>query len=171
MRIGLVSDTHGRFDTYLNTLFRACDVILHAGDIGEREVLSQLGAIAPATAVRGNNDWGELASKLKETEQLLLKEIPVLLIHDLGNPASPKTALQKTIEQFGVKIVVYGHTHQPAIHCQNGVILVNPGSAGRARYSPRSAGLLRIEKRLVRVELFNLEKNGLLLGKAFVAEI
>jgi putative phosphoesterase len=162
MRIGLVSDTHGRFEPVLVQLFARCDAVLHAGDVMGREILFQLESLAPLTAVRGNNDLGDFGAGLAEVELLRLDGLRVLLIHELGRPDRPNAAARAAIERERPDVVVYGHSHKPNLQVVGGVLYVNPGSAGPRRFSlPKTAGVMTVAGRRVRVELFDLEREGL----------
>ena len=126
-RVGLISDTHGLLRPEASTFLRGCNHILHAGDIGDPNILRDLSAIAPTTAVRGNNDQGSWAQALSETERLRFEAVSVYVIHDLGQ-------LDIEPQACGVNVVVSGHSHRPLIHERNGVVYVNPGSAGPRRF-------------------------------------
>jgi putative phosphoesterase len=135
LRIGLVSDTHNLLRPEVLGFLRGCDHILHGGDICGPEVLEALRAMAPLTAVRGNNDVGAWARRLHVTETVRFGEVAVHMIHDLKELELPA----------GVRVVVSGHSHKPLVHERDGVLYVNPGSAGPRRFKlPISAGELRI---------------------------
>lgn len=136
LRIGLISDTHNLLRPEALDFLRGSDHILHAGDICAAHVLDALRELAPLTAVRGNNDLGPWARSLQETETVQFGAVAVHVIHDLN-------ALGCTPP---VQVVVCGHSHQPKIEEHEGVLYVNPGSAGPRRFSlPISAGELRID--------------------------
>ncbi len=138
MRIGLVSDTHGLLRPEALAFLQGSDHIVHGGDVCDGAVLQALGAIAPVTAVRGNNDRGAWASGLRESELFRLGEVLVYAIHDLADLDIEPVAA-------GVRVVVSGHSHQPAVEQREGVLYVNPGSAGPRRFRlPISAGELTI---------------------------
>ncbi len=138
-RIGLISDTHGLLRPEALAFLQGCDAIVHAGDIGSPEVLERLAAIAPVTAVRGNNDRAAWADAIAETEFLQVGEVFIYALHDLNDLDLDPVAA-------GVRVVVAGHTHRPAVVEREGVLYVNPGSAGPRRFSlPVSVGELRIE--------------------------
>jgi len=127
MRVGLISDTHGLLRPQASALLRGCDHIVHGGDIGDKKVLQELGAIAPTTAVRGNNDKGGWAQALSGTELVQFEEVFVYVLHDLAElDIEPQAA--------GVAVVVSGHSHKPVIQERNGVLYINPGSAGPRRF-------------------------------------
>jgi len=126
-RIGLISDTHGLLRPDAVAFLRDCDHIVHAGDICERAVLDALDAIAPTTAVRGNNDRGTWAASLRESELVEIGGIVLYAIHDIA-------AIDIDPGAAGVRVVVSGHSHQPSAVERDGVLFVNPGSAGPRRF-------------------------------------
>ncbi len=126
--IGVISDTHGLLRPQAMDALQGCDAILHAGDIGSDEILAQLSGIAPTTAVRGNNDKGDWASQLAETEWIEIDGVLIHLLHDVADlDVDPPAA--------GIKIVVSGHSHRPGIEERHGVLYLNPGSAGPRRFT------------------------------------
>ena len=129
---------------------RGSDRIIHAGDIGAPEILNQLGTIAPVTAVRGNIDKGVWAQRLPEAEVLEIDGIPIYVLHDLAQlDLSPAAA--------GFAAVISGHTHVPKQEMLNGVLYLNPGSAGPRRFNlPVSIGKLSLEDGVARGELLAL---------------
>ena len=144
LRIGLISDTHGLLRPEAIAFLRGCDHIVHAGDICDATVLDALSRIAPVTAVRGNNDKGEWAAALSETELLRFGEVLVYAIHDLKQ-------IDVDPVSVGVRVVVSGHSHKPRIEERQGVLYVNPGSAGPRRFRlPVSVGELVIDAASVR---------------------
>ena len=129
MRIGLISDTHGLLRDEALAALRGCDHIVHAGDIGTGGVLERLAELAPVTAVRGNNDEGLPAFEpLPETCSVDLDGTRLHVLHDLAQLAIDPAAQ-------GVQLVVSGHSHKPRIDRRNGVLYVNPGSAGPRRFA------------------------------------
>ena len=126
-RIGLISDTHGLLRPDAVAFLRGCDHIVHAGDICERAVLDALDAIAPTTAVRGNNDRGTWAASLRESELVEIGAIVLYVVHDIA-------AIDIDPGAAGVRVVVSGHSHQPSAVERDGVLFVNPGSAGPRRF-------------------------------------
>jgi hypothetical protein len=150
-RIGLVSDTHGLLRPEALAFLEGSDAIVHAGDICEPGVLDRLAAIAPLTAVRGNNDRGDWAAPLRETELVSLGGQFLYVIHDLAElDIDPRAA--------GVRVVVSGHSHKPSIREADGVLFVNPGSAGPRRFRlPISVAELRIAGDAVSARIVDLE--------------
>ena len=126
-RLGIISDTHGLVRPEALAFLRGCERIVHGGDVGTAEVLTQLSAVAPVTAVRGNNDKGAWAEALPETELFEFNGTYVYAIHDLSQlDIEPSAA--------GVQVVVSGHSHKPAVERRDGVLYINPGSAGPRRF-------------------------------------
>lgn len=155
MRVGLISDTHGLLRPQALDFLRGSDHIIHAGDIVDRgkapSILDTLAGLAPLTAVRGNNDHGAWAAQLPETATLTLGGVVIHVIHDLNELAIDPAA-------SGVRVVLAGHSHKPSCVDRGGVLYVNPGSAGRRRFTlPVSAGELLVEGGQVQVRLVTLD--------------
>jgi len=145
MRIGLLSDTHGRLDSSVLEIFHGVERILHAGDIGGEEILIELGSLAPVTAVYGNTDGFPLASKLKAWEILELQEVRIALTHQIGHPERLSPEAAERIAAYRPTLVVSGHTHAPHDRTVGGVRFLNPGAAGPRRFSlPRTVALLQV---------------------------
>ena len=146
MRIGLISDTHGLLRPEALKFLRGADHIIHAGDIGAPEVLEQLREVAPVTAVRGNNDRERWARSLPSTVTVELGGVRIHVLHDLSE-----------LERARGRVVVTGHSHKPKVEERDGVLYVNPGSAGPRRFTlPVAAGELRIEGSSVRARIKEL---------------
>ncbi len=142
MRIGVISDTHGIFDRAISRYFAGVEHILHAGDIGKREVIEQLEQIAPVTVVSGNVDGFE-ASGFPVEQVVALAGYRVALYHRLYERGKLTRDGACFLERTNPDICIYGHTHQPRTEWREGVLLFNPGSAGPKRfYLPRALGLL-----------------------------
>jgi putative phosphoesterase len=137
-RVGLISDTHGLLRPEAKSFLEGCDRIIHGGDIGNPDILEQLAELAPLTVVRGNNDHGDWAGELDETQLVQIGGILVYVIHDIALlDIDPRAA--------GVRVVVSGHSHVPAVTERDDVLFVNPGSAGPRRFKlPIAAGELTI---------------------------
>jgi putative phosphoesterase len=148
--IGLISDTHGLLRPEAKQALSGVERIIHAGDIGSREILDALSTIAPVVAVRGNNDKGDWARGIAETEVVEIEGVSIFTLHDLKElDLDPKAA--------GFAVVVAGHSHRPSIEEKDGVLFVNPGSAGPRRFSlPVSLGFLEIERGVFRARLKTL---------------
>ena len=137
MRIGLISDTHGLLRPEALAFLQGADAIVHAGDIGDPAILEALAAIAPLTAVRGNNDTAAWASGLPD-HAALDAGVRVHVLHDAHD-------LARYPPPAGTRVVVAGHSHRPSIVERDGLLHVNPGSAGRRRFRlPISAAELRV---------------------------
>lgn len=146
-RIGLISDTHGLVRAEALAALRGCELVLHAGDIGGPEVLAALQELAPVIAVRGNTDRGEWVRGLAETQEVQIGSAWVHLLHEIDRLAIEPAAA-------GIQVVVFGHSHQPTVERRNGVLFVNPGSAGPRRFSlPVSVARLEIHPARVEAEI------------------
>jgi putative phosphoesterase len=149
--VGLISDTHGLLRPEAVRALQGSELIVHAGDIGKAAILTALRAVAPVTAVRGNIDQGAWAQRLPKTETLEIDQVGVYVLHDVNE-------LDVVPEAAGFNVIVSGHSHQPSIQERNGVIFVNPGSAGPRRFnSPLSVARLYVRGKTVEVELVALD--------------
>lgn len=127
MEVGVISDTHGLLRPEAVEALTGCDVILHAGDVGDPQILQNLVTLAPVFAVRGNVDRGPWARALPTTEVIEVAGVRFLMIHVLDDlDVDPVAA--------GLDVVVYGHSHRPAAEEREGVLYLNPGSAGPRRF-------------------------------------
>jgi len=125
--IGVISDTHGLLRPEALTALRGCDRIIHAGDVGTAEVLDGLRMLAPTVAVRGNVDNDALGKKLPRSRVVELEGHEIYVIHILAElTADPASA--------GLSAVVFGHSHKPSIEDREGILYLNPGSAGPRRF-------------------------------------
>jgi hypothetical protein len=149
--LGIISDTHGLLRDEAVDALQDCDLILHAGDIGAPSVIDDLGAIANVVAVRGNMDRDEIAGKFPLTETIQLKEVLLYLIHDIGR-------LDLDPGVSGIQAVIFGHSHEPVIHKQDGILYLNPGSAGPRRFKlPVSVARLYVKGKKLDAELITLK--------------
>jgi uncharacterized protein len=143
-RVGLVSDTHGLFRPELLPALSGVDHILHAGDIGDPDILTALEAIAPVTAVWGNTDGWEIREKVAEEALVDLAGTRVRVVH--GHRQGSPTAAAMARDHADVDVVVFGHSHKPEFQTIGETLAVNPGSAGPRRFSlPVTVGVLDIE--------------------------
>jgi uncharacterized protein len=126
-RIGIISDTHGLLRPGAESRLADVDHIIHGGDIGRPEIIDALRRIAPVTAIRGNVDIGYWAVSYRETEVIRLAGRSIFVLHDLKS-------LQIDPVARGIDVVVSGHSHVPKIDTADGVLYLNPGSAGRRRF-------------------------------------
>jgi putative phosphoesterase len=148
--VGLIADTHGLLRKEALAALAGVERILHAGDIGGLEVIAGLERIAPVVAVRGNCDRGEWAGAYPETEVVAVGGVLIYLLHDLHR-------LDLDAGAAGFRAVVSGHSHQAASAERDGVLYINPGSAGPRRFKlPVSLALLRIDDGTLRVEWVRL---------------
>jgi uncharacterized protein len=139
MRIGIISDTHGLLRPEAVAALRGVEHILHAGDVGNPEILEQLLQIAPVTAIRGNIDRSGPCALLPEMELVEFGGASLYMLHD-------RNQLDLDPVAAGIAAVLSGHSHQPSIEHRKGVLYFNPGSAGPRRFSlPVSLGFLEIE--------------------------
>ncbi len=145
MRVGVISDTHGLVRPEVFDLFREVDHILHGGDVGKWEVLADLGALAPVTAVYGNADGPDVRAKLPDVARLELEGFDIVVTHgdQLGRPTPAK--LHEAFPR--AEIIVYGHTHLPLLELVDRTVTVmNPGGAGPARFDLKpSVGIMELE--------------------------
>jgi uncharacterized protein len=153
-KIGLISDTHGLLREEALDALRGSDLIIHAGDVGDPEILESLRKIAPVVAVRGNVDTAEWAKALPETAVVETAAANIYVLHD-------SKALDLDPAAAGFRIVVSGHSHKPGQIERNGVTYINPGSAGPRRFTlPISVACLDLGVRPWRLEFIDLEKGG-----------
>jgi putative phosphoesterase len=149
-RVGVISDTHGLLRPEAVAALRGSRFIVHAGDIGDTKVLEGLESLAPVTAVRGNNDKGSFARRIAETEVLQVGRVPIYVLHDIAK-------LDVDPAARGFRVVVSGHSHQPSIEERDGILYVNPGSAGPRRFKlPVTVAELKIAGRSVQANLIRL---------------
>ncbi len=150
-QVGVISDTHGLVRPEAIAALAKSELIIHAGDIGQAEVLDELRGIAPVVAIRGNNDRGSWAEALPETEVVELGGVFFYVLHDLG-------ALDLDPVAAGFGVVIAGHSHRPSVEHREGVLYLNPGSAGPRRFKlPIALARVRIERGQVTPELVELE--------------
>ena len=148
--IGVISDTHGLLRAEAIEALRGSTHIIHAGDIGDPEILKALAGIAPVTAVRGNVDRGPWAAKIPLTNVLEVAGHCIYVLHILDE-------LDLKPEAAGFAAVIYGHSHRPTQETKNSVLYFNPGSAGPRRFSlPVSLGRMTVSGKTLTAEVKNL---------------
>jgi putative phosphoesterase len=153
-RVGLISDTHGLLRPEAVAFLRGSDFIVHAGDIGNAAVLEELAAIAPVTAVRGNNDKGPWAKSVEETEVLQVDQVCIYVVHNIAELDLDPVAA-------GFQVVVAGHSHKPSVKERDGVLYVNPGSSGPRRFKlPVAVAELMVTGKSVRARVVELTTGG-----------
>ena len=149
--LGLISDTHGLLREEAVRALCGSDLILHAGDVGAPEIIDTLKTIAPVVAVRGNVDTDKWGQTLPITEVIQVGSVMIYMLHILQDlDVNPAAA--------GFRIVVSGHSHKPGQREKDGVLYINPGSAGPRRfYLPATVARLDLEVRPWKVEFIDLE--------------
>jgi hypothetical protein len=149
--IGVISDTHGLMRPQAVKALRGVELIVHAGDLGGPEVLARLTAIAPVQAVRGNTDKGDWARSLPRNRVVAVDGVQLYVLHNLYElDLNPGAA--------GLAAVIYGHSHRPHSERKNGVLYLNPGSAGPHRFTlPVTLALLRVTGDSLEVEFIKLK--------------
>ena len=151
MTIGVISDTHGLLRPEALAALQGSNYIIHAGDIGEPQILEQLAAVAPLTAVRGNIDHGAWAQKIPDTSALETGKVYIYVLHNLAE-------LDLKPEAAKFSAVIYGHSHFPKQELKNGVLYFNPGSAGPKRFKlPVSVGRLTVEDGKIEAQILLLK--------------
>ena len=144
IRIGVIADTHGRFDPAIRRHFRGVDHILHAGDIGDQSVIEQLEQIAPVTAVSGNVDDDE-QSVFPSEAVIELAGRRIAIRHILYEGGKLTKDGRAFLQENQPDLCIFGHTHQPKVEWFGKTLLFNPGSAGPKRFKlPRGLGILRL---------------------------
>lgn len=152
VRIGLLSDTHGLLRPEARAFLRGSDHIIHAGDVCAPEVLAELQALAPVTAVRGNCDRGPWTGPLPEAATVRVGGLLIHVLHDLAQLAIDPV-------RAGIRVVVSGHSHRPLVEERDGVLFVNPGSCGPRRFRlPVAAAELVVDGTRVTARLVDLER-------------
>jgi len=150
-RVGLISDTHGLLRPEALAALQGSELIIHAGDIGKPEVLASLKSVAPVLAIRGNNDREPWAKKIPDILRLYVNGVCLFIIHNVNdlevNPAAK-----------GFHAVISGHSHKPSLTNSDGVIFLNPGSAGPRRFRlPVTVGRLHVGDDGLRPEIVDLD--------------
>ncbi len=147
-RIGVISDTHGLVRPEAMEILQGSEMIIHAGDIGGPKILQALREIAPVVAVRGNNDRGERARRLSKVEIVEIDEARIAVVHILR---------VLDMDLTGIDCVISGHTHRASAKKKDGVLYLNPGSAGPRRFGqPATVALLRVQGRALDAEIIKL---------------
>ncbi|MBA2291966.1 MAG: metallophosphoesterase family protein [Gemmatimonadales bacterium] len=146
MRIGVISDTHGMLRPEVFEVFEGVDHILHAGDIGPPDIITELEAIAPVTAVHGNTDGFDIRANIPDVARVQLDGFDIVVTHgdQLGRRPTPAALHQ---EYPDADIIIFGHTHRPLLETVDVVVTVmNPGGAGARRFDlPASVGIIELE--------------------------
>ena len=145
MRLGVIADTHGLLRPQVFDVFEQVDHILHGGDVGKLEILADLEALAPVTAVYGNVDGSELRATLPRVATVELDGFEIVVTH--GDQFGTPTPARLVAEFPRAEIIVFGHTHRPLLELVDRTVTVmNPGGAGAARFGLRpSVGIMELE--------------------------
>ena len=150
MTIGVISDTHGLLRPEAVAALHGSDLILHAGDVGNPEILDRLRTIAPTVAVRGNVDTAVWATALPMTEVVEMGGLCLYMLHD-------RAALDLDPEAAGFAAVIFGHSHRPGAQIRDGVLFLNPGSAGPRRFNlPVTIARLTVSGGMISHEIVEL---------------
>ncbi|MES2392103.1 MAG: metallophosphoesterase family protein [Acidobacteriota bacterium] len=138
MLLAVLSDTHGLLRPEVIPAIASADHILHAGDVGNADILDTLRTLAPVTAIRGNVDTHGPCALLPPIEAIELNGKLIYMLHSIDD-------LDLTPEAAGISAVIYGHSHKPSIEHRNGVLYLNPGSCGPRRFDlPITLALLEL---------------------------
>ena len=150
--VGVISDTHNLMRPEALRALAGAELIIHAGDIGRPEVLDALGSVAPTVvAVRGNNDRAPWARAIAETETIELGRVRLYLLHALQELTLDPAA-------SGFDVVVSGHSHRPSVERRDGVLYLNPGSAGPRRFKlPVTVARLTVRGQSCRARIVELK--------------
>jgi hypothetical protein len=145
--IGVISDTHGLLRPEAVKALKGVELIIHAGDVGDPKVLANLARLAPVHAVRGNTDRGDWAADLPHTRVVEVGSVHLYVLHELFTlDLDPAAA--------GLAAVIFGHSHRPHLERKNGVLYLNPGSAGPRRFTlPVSLARIKIGKNSLEAKL------------------
>lgn len=150
-RIGLISDTHGLLRPQALEALRGSELIVHAGDVGKPEILTALRKLAPVVAVRGNVDTADWAGAIPETAVAEAGKVLLYVLHDVH-------ALDLSPAAAGFHVVVSGHSHQPGKFERDGVLYINPGSAGPRRFQlPVTVARLNLQSKPFELEFVELK--------------
>ena len=151
--LGVLSDTHGLLWKAVLEKLRPCELIIHAGDIGNQTVIDQLRSMGKVIAVKGNVDRGSWSAGLKEWEYLDFHGKTIFIIHDISRLTIDPRAAK-------VDVVIYGHSHRALQEHKNGVLYLNPGSAGLRRFGlPVSIAHLRLADQQLIPEIITIEES------------
>ena len=150
--IGVISDTHGYVTPSALQAFAGTDLIIHAGDVGEPDVLKALKKIAPLVAVRGNMDFGKWANPLPQEETVKIGGVSIQVIHDVQR-------LRANAQSGSIDAIIFGHSHRRLARETDGIFYLNPGSASYPKYGDSaSVALLRLSVEKIDAEFIKLEQ-------------
>ncbi|MFQ5892829.1 MAG: metallophosphoesterase family protein [Nitrospinota bacterium] len=158
MKIGVISDTHGYCHPRAFTVFEGVELILHAGDIGDETIITDLETLAPVTAVPGNMDGPPLTEPYPELAESSLEGHLILMTHEAGSPDRLPADLEALVMDRKPAALVFGHTHLPLARHKDGVLYLNPGYAGRFRFGwKRSVATLQVTEHGLEATIHSLE--------------
>lgn len=153
VKVGILSDTHGRLSPAVIRALDGSDLIVHAGDLDHPSILARLQQIAPVAAVRGNMDAGPWADHLQPVARVPVADALLLVLHDLQR-------LDFDPSEESLAAVVHGHTHRPALERRNGVLFLNPGSASQPRFGyPPSLVRLTVDGKMLDAHYVDLNQD------------
>ena len=148
--VGIISDTHGHLPKSVAEAFKGVDLLIHAGDIGEPVIIEALEKIAPTIAVQGNMDFGQWARKLPAEESIEINQMVLRVLHDVYR-------LDIKSDNTAPDVIISGHTHRPLKEQNQGVLYINPGSAGYPKFGQSATvALLRIKGQSFQVRFVEL---------------
>jgi len=151
-RIGVIADTHGLLRPEALKALRGVELIIHAGDVGGPEILAALQALAPVYAVRGNTDRGDFGRSLPQTQVVPVGGVQLYVLHELF-------CLDLDPAAAGLAAVIFGHSHRPHLERKEGVLYLNPGSAGPRRFTlPVTLALLKLQKNVLEAQFIEFLK-------------
>lgn len=157
--VGVISDTHGKLDERIPALFQDVYRIIHAGDIGDEDLIWRLERVAPVIAVRGNNDSPKMCFP---TERMAVIEGRTFYVrHQFATIEKMTQAQKRIIEERMPEVVIFGHSHKAYVEEWRGTLLFNPGGAGPKRFNlPRTVGLLELHEDRINPRIISLEDEG-----------
>ncbi|MEN8075825.1 metallophosphoesterase family protein [Clostridioides difficile] len=148
MKLGVISDTHGVLRDEVIEKLQGCDYIIHAGDVGSKEIIDKLESITKTFVVRGNNDKDQWGRTLPEYREIEMDEVLIYVVHD-------KVDIPKELKK--VDLVIYGHSHKFSNEKIDNIVYLNPGSCGRKRFSlPLSMAIVEVNLDDIRVDKIDL---------------
>lgn len=148
MKLGVISDTHGVLSDEVIEKLQGCDYIIHAGDVGNKEIIDKLESITKTFVVRGNNDKDEWGLTLPEYREIEMDEVLIYVAHN-------KEDIPKDLKE--VDLVIYGHSHKFYNETIDNIVYLNPGACGRKRFSlPLSMAIVEINLDDIKIEKFDL---------------
>ncbi len=145
MRIGVISDSHGKVHKNIFKLLNNVDLIIHGGDFGSVKVVTELETIAPVKGVFGNTDDMAIRNLFPFILKTCLSSVRYLIVHDIGKPERLHKEVALQVKEYNPHVVIFGHSHVPYNHKIGNTLFFNPGSAssGRQGYS-ESVGIITV---------------------------